>query len=219
MTGTSWTALRNHIAHHHPDSLFIENLPSLLQTVPEPEQSDADFVVQELHGLGYGTVVMQIVDAHRYGSTAARSRLIWLCLLGPDNGRSTLIAHMLHEMILPDEPAWESYMLPAVLRVQDTLSPGLSYEGDDTKSYKEDHMNLYDRARLPWPAPRQGSMALSDLNHFGQRAYETAFYVHHVFPSIRWGVPEFIDVNSSLPRLALDGERSRSPWRSSRLHA
>ena len=89
------------------------------------------------------------------------------------------------------------------------------YSGKDME-YKKDHIHLFDEARLDWPAPRFPSQG-KYCRHLDQRAFEIVHYANSVWPYScppdGSFVPEFLDCNFSLPRLAPDGLRSSLPWR------
>ena len=89
------------------------------------------------------------------------------------------------------------------------------YSGKDME-YKKDHIQLFDEARLVWPAPRYPSQG-THCRHLDQRAFEVVHYANSLWPYScppdGSFVPEFLDCNFSLLRLAPDGIRSSSPWR------
>ncbi len=66
--------------------MALENVKAVLCDVPGSDVSDAEWISGQLKELGYGTVVMTMLDATMYGSPAARDRVYWLACLGEDAG-------------------------------------------------------------------------------------------------------------------------------------
>jgi len=54
------------------------------------------------------------------------------------------------------------------------------YSGKDME-YKKDHIQLFDEARLVWPAPRYPTQG-THCRHLDQRAFEVVHYANSVWP-------------------------------------
>lgn len=133
-----------------------------------------------------------------------------------DSGFSWELDAQIGRQSTSQPPRQRDTRLPAGLRVLDVARTGDRQEGMDA-SYKLEHMELFDNAGLPWPAPRA---ALDFCQHLDQRAFEVLVYVHNTWPyelKEEVPVPQFIDVNFSLKRLAPNGGGGRNPWRHDRL--
>ena len=67
-TGKSFLDIKAWIEKWLPEALYLENLDDLLQVCPETLISDADYIVDWLHSIGYGCAFHRKVNARDYGS-------------------------------------------------------------------------------------------------------------------------------------------------------
>jgi site-specific DNA-cytosine methylase len=186
-TGQSWVHVREYLEAHRPDSFLLENVPSLGQATSDSvESSDAAFIMKELGRLGYGTVLQIILQARDYGARTSRKRLWWLAVLAGKPELVDLITAIIEQtkIKLAERDPIEEFLLGDGSRELDDAASGDEMVGSkfDSMAYKGEHMELFDAAQLEWPAPRSGQTALPQCNHLDQRAYEVAYFAHHVWP-------------------------------------
>lgn len=185
-TGESFEAVRRYLERHHPDCFMLENVPGLAQTVKgggDSVESDAEYIVRELKKCGYQTVVQISTSAADHGSPCCRKRLYWLAVLSP--GKEDTIISIIEECKFPRSLEFENFLMDEKDRSLHLLPVGTSMTGPkyEKMTYKAEHMELYDKANLPWPAPREGPQAevLKDIQFLNQLHYEVAFFLHFCY--------------------------------------
>ena len=213
-TGESFKSVRSFLAQHLPDAVALENVTGLLADVPDSGKTDAEYICETLRGIGYGTVVMAVLEASEFGSPAARKRVWWIACLGEDNGRSAIIRRMLSSTVLGKGSAepWCKFLLPVEYCELLEKSPPEEKPKHAECDFKTEHMEGYDSVGLPWPLDRT---TVQFCEHLGQRELELAFFCNYVWPydsSTGLG-PDFIDVNFSFKRVLSKGKDSTNPWR------
>ena len=214
-TGQSFLDIKAWIEKWLPEALYLENLDDLLQVCPETLISDADYIVDWLHSIGYGCAFHRKVNARDYGSFPLRVRLFFLAIYGQDPGdkRRLDIDMALAAMQLESdefEASFSAYALPELVRTCDTKEAKLPI--DRPFKYKAVHSELFDDIGLEWPLRTD---YFPKLQHIDQRAKEVIAICNIMFPYKPEGLNlhrEWLDFNLSV-QLLLGKDMKSNPWR------
>ena len=184
-TGLTFQYLLNFIKRRLPKIILLENLEELSAG---GEESDTNFVLDELRKLGY-TVEAVLIDATKYGSRARHVRLFFVALraVPQPSLKLNLFKSALSDMEIKSKP----FSLDDFLCADEALLQ-LEWEGPFPRipsakegcSYQDHHEDEFIRNKWQYP-PSDALLAEelgSNLSPLYQREKEVCFILNRLFP-------------------------------------
>jgi hypothetical protein len=203
-TGLSYTAVMSFIRKVKPRVVILENVKNLSLKASNSDQSDKDFILNELRGAGYAARDF-LTDARTVGSLQKRTR--WYLIgyyqslpklercrqLMPQISAPLVDLYTLLEIdSLADLPGLHSDLLG-----QD-MQPRISKKKDC--AFRDQHLELYTACNIEYPPdltlyPQEFQDFCANLS---ERQAEVMIYAEDAEPYAKEGVVQYTDLNLSI---------------------
>lgn len=222
-TADSFYNILEHIRSMSPMVVVLENVKELLNITAGLPQSDGDFVLAQLHSLGYWAAWF-VLDAEKYGSIARRRRVYFLAAhlqqgMEQLHDQVTMLAtNLIASMETGPGQVHQFVSLTSgsqhdrsADQAEEDEPPAKVAKRSANVSFGMEHLEIYADAGMSWP-PDISQLKELETSGFTQRQLEVVYYLHTKWPASKTTPPRFVDVNSSLSRLVTNKSESYCPW-------